>query len=75
VTVSLGGILHRRTLSPGRERIPECGGIAISTGLVGLKSSPAIHAAVAPAKTVSAGKDSCHALNISHGFSGRPFQQ
>jgi hypothetical protein len=75
VTVSPGGIVQRRTLSPDRERIPECGGTSISTGSVGLKSSPAIQAAVAPAKTVSAGSNRCHARNTSHGSSGRPFQQ
>jgi hypothetical protein len=55
--------------------MPECGGTTISTGSVGLKSSPEIHAAVEPAKTVSAGSNRCHAPNTCHGSSARPLQQ
>jgi hypothetical protein len=75
VTTSPGGILQRRTLSPGRDRMPECGGTTISTGLVGSKSSPEIHAAVEPAKTASSGSMFRHALNTCHGSSVRPLQQ
>src|SRR6266404_1772499 len=74
-TVSLRETSQRRTLSPSRDRIPELLGTAISTGLLGLRSRPKSHAAVAPAKTDSGGSNRCHAERRRNGSTRTPLQQ
>ncbi len=73
--ISRSGITQRRTLRPARERRPDDGGTATSTGLVGSKSRPNSQAAVAPTKTVSGGSARVHAESVSQGSSGSSFQR
>ena len=74
-TTSRDGMTHRRTVSPARERSPDDGGTATSTGLVGSRSRPNSQAAVAPTKTVSSGSTRRQAESVSQGSSGSSFQR
>ena len=74
-TISRSGITQRRTMSPARDRRPDDGGTATSTGLVGSRSRPNSQAAVAPTKMVSGGSTRRHAESVSQGSSGSSFQR
>src|SRR5207248_9359488 len=67
---SSGWRRDRRTVNPVRDLTPDLGGARISTGFVGFRSSPWIHAAVEQANTASAGsrwRQATRAVHVSTG--------